>query len=531
MIHRHSHRTVRARACHALAVSLPLLASAAMLAGCSGDDDDPIDTVDASGSPGSAGEPGETVTLPLLGTRPLPPELTAPTGIAWDIDSGHFVVVTDTGQIATFDGDSFALAGTAGSGVAELNDVSTGTDGPIALAPSGALVSFDVDETGAVTLGETVTPALDFEPRGVAVSPESGRPVISRDGPAGPVLWSIDGTTATEALQLADASLTDTRSLAILGSSYLVGDADAPAFTVFDETGSFEVRLQAGGLASIGGITNRDGTFVLAGTDVDGMAVLAAYDLSNGEEIDPDPAAGPATLNATLRSTERVALPDGLAQPSGIAYDGRTDSLVFSTDQAEFFALSPDLAEIRFGFDIPGFNQGAVEDIVVTGPGRALVVTEDADYVPFDHDGSAWTAGDIVTVDGVDEEVSAIGFDTATGQLVYLPESGPGKSLLVVAPTGELVQEIEIDTAAVGLENLDDYTVAGIAHADGTFYVLSERYSTVFTMTPDGTVTGAYGLEDAAEASGITVFDGSLWVVFDHEDSQPVPPVARFPLP
>lgn len=60
---------------------------------------------------------------------------------------------------------------------------------------------------------------------------------------------------------------------------------------------------------------------------------------------------------------------------------------------------------------------------------------------------------------------------------------------------------------------------------------MSEQYSTVFTMTPEGVVTEAYGLADVEEPSGLTVYDGSIWVVLDHEDSEPAPPVARFPLP
>ncbi len=71
-------------------------------------------------------------------------------------------------------------------------------------------------------------------------------------------------------------------------------------------------------------------------------------------------------------------MPQGLTQPSGIAYDGESESLLVNTDQREFFALSPDLTDIRFKVDVPGFNQVNIEDIHVTGPGQAAMVVEDA---------------------------------------------------------------------------------------------------------------------------------------------------------
>lgn len=498
------------------------------------EDVNPLDeaAVDAADSTDGAQADGQAVVpMPQVDAIPVPAELSALTGIAWHEASGHFVAVSDSGQIASLDSDSFAPVSIIDSGTDALSDVTVDTDGLLALAPTGERLSVVIDDAGEVQVSATRTATLDFEPRGVVVSPELDAALVSAGSASGPSIWAVDGASATEELQLEDATMTTASSLAVINGMFLASDADAPTVTIFDERGEFRARLGAEGMSSIEGITNKDGTFVFVGTDPSGAAVMATYNLTDGHEIDPDPAAGPATLTTTLTATESIDVPDGLAQPSGIAYDDESESMLVNTDQGEFFALSPDLSDVRFTVDVPGFNQGNIEDVHVTGPGEAAMVVEDASYVPFSYDGTTWVAGQRVVVDALDAKVSAIGVDEAAGQFVFIPEDGPDKSLIVTTPDGEFVQERDLDTSAVGIENLDDYTVAGISYHEGLFYVLSEQYSTILTMTPQGVVTNAYGLADAEEPSGLTVYDGSIWAVLDHEDSEPVPPVVRYPLP
>lgn len=333
--------------------------------------------------------------------------------------------MSDSGQIASLDGDSFAPVSIIDSGVDALSDITVDTDGLLALAPTGERSTVEIDSAGLAQVSDTRPTTLDFEPRGVVVSPDFDGPLVSADSAAGPSVWALDGASATEELQLDDATMTTASSLAVINGMFLASAADAPTVTIFDERGEFGARLGAEGMSSIEGITNRDGTFAFVGTDTSGTAVMASYNLTDGHEIDPDPAAGPATLTTTLTATQSLPVPDGLTQPSGIAYDGESDSLLVNTDQGEFFGLSPDLTDIRFTLDVPGFNQGNIEDIHVTGPGQAAMVVEDASYVPFSYDGTTWSAGEQVVVDALDAEVSAIGFDEAAGQLVFIPEDGP----------------------------------------------------------------------------------------------------------
>lgn len=471
------------------------------------------------------------VSMAQVASVPVPAVLTSLTGITWHESSGQFIAVSDSGQIATIDGNAFTLSGLIDSGLPTLADITAGDGNTIAMSSSGARVMVAVNETGQPQVVGTQTSTLDFVAQGIAIHPLLGVPVVSSDSSSGPSLWLLGESTTTLALQLNDETLTATSSLVLLGPTPLVSNAKAPVITRFDENGNPNLRLRAEGLSTIDGITNRDGTLIVTGSDSNNEPILAAYNVQNDEEINPDPSAGPATLTRLLQPTATISLPAEVVQPSGIAYDVLSDSLLVNTDQAEFFALSPDLVDIRYSFDVPGFTQGAIEDIHMIGPGRAAVVSESASYVPFEFDGTTWNARELVQVDGVDEEVSAIGHNEMTNQLAFIAESGPGKTLISTTLAGAPVQDIAIDTRAVGIDNLDDYTVAGITYHDGLFYVLSEQYSTVFTMTTAGVVTAAYGLDDAVEPTGLTVFDGSLWVVFDHEDSEPTPPVARYPLP
>lgn len=471
------------------------------------------------------------VSMPQIASVPVPDSLTMVTGISWDEASEQFVVVTDSGQIAAIDGVTFELSGAVDSGVPSLIDITVGSSGILAITSSGERIQIVVDESGQPSVSGIASTALDFEVSGVAIHPLLSVPVVSRDSATGPALWLIEESGSSMALQLSDDTLTATSSLVLFGPTPLVSDATAPTIIRFAEDGTPDLRLQAQGLQSIEGVTNRDGTLILTGLAEDGIQTFAAYDVQNDEEINPDPNAGPAQLASVLVPESTIELPDSIKQPSGIAYDPMSDSIVLNTDQAEFYALAPDLSAIRYSFDVPGFSQGAVEDVQVVGPGDALVVAESGDMVPFTFDGTTWSPGPLVTAVAVDVEVSAIGHDPVSDELIYIAGTGPEKELIVTTRSGEFVERRKIDTQAIGIDNLDEYTVAGISYSEGVFYVLSEQYSRVFTMTPAGIVTGAYGLSDAVEPTGITVHDNLLWVVFDHEDSAPTPPMARYLLP
>ncbi len=46
----------------------------------------------------------------------------------------------------------------------------------------------------------------------------------------------------------------------------------------------------------------------------------------------------------------------------------------------------------------------------------------------------------------------------------------------------------------------------------------------MFWIETDGTVLAAYGLDDAAEPSGLAIHNNELWIILDHEDSDPTHP-------
>lgn len=466
------------------------------------------------------------VEMAAVATIPVPDELTAPTGITWNPASERFIVVTDSGQVAAIHGDTFELTTVIDTDHDSFADITDDVNGPLAVTANGDLVDITID-ADTITAVDRVTLELDAPVTGVAIHPLAEAPIVSTDNPDGPTVWLIDDGEVVPAAELALAGLTETSSLFIQGANPVVTKASAATVYQFSPDGEVELELTAGSLNTVEGATSRDGTIIVTGTSADG-SVFAAYNVQNDEEIITDPTEGPAGLTSILTVAGSATLPDGITQPSGIAFDPASNSWLVNTDQAEFFSISEDFGEILFSFDVPGFAQGDVEDIHLLEPGNAVVVSESGDYVPFTYDGATWTAGDIVENAEVDFEASAIGYDPAAG-LLYAPKEGP-KELVITDLDGTLVNRTGFDTSAIGA-SLEDYTVAGIAHADGRTWVLSEQYSTVFEIDTDGTVIAAYGLADAAEPAGLAVHDGEFWIVLDHEDSDPTPPVQRYTLP
>ena len=505
-----------------------LATTALALAACGSSSDD-----DEVGVVGGAVDDAAPVTLEQVATVPVPEPLTAPTGIVWHAPSTSFVVVTDSGQIATIDGESFAARGVIASGLDSLADVTAGADGSLLAADaSGTLVDLSVDAGGAPVLGESVTVTTEGPLTGVALADELDGPGLLVDTATGPTVFELEDGIADEVLRLDGGGIERSAALALAGGERLVvADAASPRLVSFGFDGRVQLELRPEGLSTIEGVTVRGGTIIVAGRDVMNAPTFAAYDFDSGETIDPDPAAGPATLAATLPRAGESAWPEAVRQPSGLAWEPASASWVVATDQGEFFSLSEDFAEVRQRIALEGFGQGEIEDLHLAGAGRVLVVAEDGGYVPITLEGDTWRSGAYVENPAVDVEVSAIGYRSDEDALYYIANAGVGRALIVTTPDGRLVARRPIDTSAIGIDSLDGYTVASLFWTGEEFLVLSERYATVFAMGADGVVRRAWGLADAVEPSGLALRDGTLHVASDHEDSEPVPPVARYRLP
>lgn len=510
------------------------LGGALVLGACSSgsSDDERPAMPSASGEASAPADGPARVEMAPVATVRVPAELTGPTGIAWHAPSAHFVVVTDSGQVATIDGERFELVDLVASGLDALDDVTAGEGGELlALAGAGTLVALDVDAAGTPTIGASTAVALDAPATGIAFADPLDGPALSVDGAAGPVILEVEGGAADAVLELDAPDLGRTASLAVLGDAVVLAEGDAATLRVFDLDGTETLTLGAGGLGRVAGLASRDGTVIVAGTDAAGEAAFVAYDFQNAEEVEPDPADGPATLETTLARTGSTALPDGVRQPSGLAFDAATDSWLVATDQGELVVLDEAFADVRRRIDLPGFGQGEIEDLHLGRTGEVLLVAEDGGHVSARFDGTTWTAAAPVANPAVDVEVSAVAYRADGDTLHYVAESGPGKALITTARDGTEVTRTPIDASAVGLDSFDDYTVSSLVWTGDGFLVLSERYSTVFEMDADAVVTRAYGLDEAVEASGLALAGGELVVAFDHEDSAPVPPLGRYARP
>ncbi len=473
----------------------------------------------------------QIVQMEPVAQIPIPSSLGLVTGVTWQAQAELFLATTQDGKVALFDGKSYELRVSVNVATEALIDINSQQEQIVALSASGQAIYLKYQgEDQLEVLALDSTHKLSST-QGIALHPQSGQTLFSVDSDQGPQIWTISEQGPEQLLQLQEAYLKRSDSFSIFGAEPVVVKRDSAQLFVFKEDGTPSLRLKCDGMKIVTGVTTRDGTIIASGISEDNQMVFSAYNLQNEEQINPNPVEGPAQLASILTAAAEHSLPQPIRQPSGIAWDAQSKHWLLSTDQGEFFALAEDLSHVASFRDIPGFVQGEVEDIHLLGLGRAGVVSESGNYIPFTYDGHAWQPGTIVENQALDFEVSAFAVDYERGRFYYIANSGPGKRLVVTDAQGQALQEHALDTQTVGLENFDVYTVAALVFHQGSLYLLSEQYSSVFKLSPEGVFEAGWGLDDAAEASAMTIFDGKLWVAFDHEDSAPTPNMKSYLLP
>ncbi|CAM2070575.1 hypothetical protein SCOR_34690 [Sulfidibacter corallicola] len=244
---------------------------------------------------------------------------------------------------------------------------------------------------------------------------------------------------------------------------------------------------------------------------------------------------------AELALVELISLPEDVKQPSGI-WRSAQGQWFLTTDQAEVFELDEDFQSVgQFDVDYQNVqcNQGCTEGI--SGDDANVYVLTDEGYV-------ARYERDMDTYQYREEfDVAYPGNDGETLSFSGLTHRADSNSFFLLSDGAEDQEDIllEVDAAFNELSrrtlsyqgevegSIFDYDAAGVQYYDGKIYALSYAYKDLLEISLDGEIQRTFGIDPTIlrEPSGLFIQDDRVYVVGDHENNEPTPPVAVFALP
>ena len=274
-----------------------------------------------------------------------------------------------------------------------------------------------------------------------------------------------------------------------------------------------------------------DDSILIATTNPDLSLVL--IEDKNKERISP------IENTAELAVVDLITLPEDIRQPSGI-WQNAQGHWFLTTDQAEVFELDEDfqgVGQFDVNFQNVECNQGCTE--AISGANTDLYVLTDLGYVArYDMDTYQYQQEFDVAYAGSDGDV--LSFSGLTHR--------PDTNSFYLLSDGDDDQEdflLEVDTAFNELSrrslsyqgdvegSIFDYDTAGVQYYNGKIYALSYLYNDLLEISLDGEILRTFGIDPTVlrEPADMFIRDDRIYMVGDHENSEPTPPVAVFALP
>lgn len=223
-------------------------------------------------------------------------------------------------------------------------------------------------------------------------------------------------------------------------------------------------------------------------------------------------AAGPLQVTESRKAIDVLDLPPDLQQPSGIHI---SDSAVYLlTDQAELYSLSHQ-GQTEFQVDLLGgpllLKQGSLESVVVWG--REVLVVGELGHV------STWSLDDGAIVKKEPRQLLPP-YDSLeyTGLMMF------GGSLVAVDDDSTAIHDLthgksfELDFTAVVKPDMNpsDLLFSGIAADSSRIYIVTENFTSILVVSPNGWKVERVIDIDDVEASDIAVYQGHVFVTVDH---------------
>lgn len=272
-------------------------------------------------------------------------------------------------------------------------------------------------------------------------------------------------------------------------------------------------------------------TIALTGLSVLVISYGVYWVLDHIPEVDPDPANSPIE-NMAMVNAKSVPLTRDVADPAGLVFLPDNETYLVSTDGREFIELSLDFKTVISAMTLPASPHaiGDTEGVTYLGSDKAAVIGENGAVVLMTRDGKAWKEMERFQISGFKEgtQLGSATYDPATKTLFTAQKKGE-KTLYKINMNDRSVDAVSMALGS-GVQERDnrtwqELTIAGLQFHQGRLYAISEAFSSLLVINPNGTVEAVKGLNDINESSGITVRDNVLTLIGDAEGYLPPPPI------
>jgi uncharacterized protein YjiK len=248
-------------------------------------------------------------------------------------------------------------------------------------------------------------------------------------------------------------------------------------------------------------------------------------------EVDPDPANSPIE-NMSMIKGKSVPLTQAVADPAGIVFLPDSETYLVSTDGRELIELSADFLTVLSAITLPAspFGIGDTEGVTYLGNGKAAVIGETGVVLLMSRDGKGWKETERFPITGfkAGSQLGSATYDPAT-QTLYTAQKKGEKILYKININDRTVEVFSMTLSSDVQERSgrkwQELTIAGLQFHKGRLYGISEAFSSLLVIDPNGSVDTVLGLTGINESSGITVKDGVLTLVGDAEGYLPPPPI------
>ena len=248
-------------------------------------------------------------------------------------------------------------------------------------------------------------------------------------------------------------------------------------------------------------------------------------------EVDPDPANSPIE-NMAMVNGKSVPLTQAVIEPAGIVFLPDSGTFLVSTDRREFIELSADFTNIISVMTLPAspYAIGDTEGITYLGNGKAAVIGENGAVLLMTRKGKSWEETERFPILGfkAGTQLGSAAYDPATNTLFTAQKKGE-KVLYKISMNDHAVSIVPMVLGSGVQERKNrkwqELTIAGMQFHQGRLYAISEPFSSLLLIKPNGSVEAIKGLTGINESAGITVRDGVLTLIGDAEGYLPPPPV------
>ncbi|PKG83167.1 hypothetical protein CXF85_11580 [Colwellia sp. 75C3] len=275
----------------------------------------------------------------------------------------------------------------------------------------------------------------------------------------------------------------------------------------------------------------------------DGRIAVSTSDIENNIYLVMDKddliGAGPIEDSGELTLVAQYPLSEDIVQPSGI-WSMFDDTWMIITDQAEMFTLDSDFnktSRVEINFDSINCNQGCTEAIV-GGVDEFFALTDTGLVGQFNKVNDVYELTkehhiDVKNDDGHGYRYSGLGKDESSGEYFLVPDQGneDDKDVLIILNRDfSLKEKHDITFPEETNGSIFAYDAQGVQYSDGHVYVLSETFTKVIQLNLVGEIIAVFDLdnEDVTDPSDLAIRDGQVYILGDHENEEPVPPVSVF---